>query len=396
MIWKRAVFILAFAAALLTACGGPAEDEDEVSAVPEPQRTGAAVAPEPDEAEVMRLAYEAALNAVYYDHLLPDGQRLDDNYSQGGEKNLFAVCDVDLDGRNELIIEYNTGSMAGMTEAIYGYDSETGWVFEEFMQFPSLVYYDNGIIQADFSHNQGLAGRFWPYFLYKYDSDKDIYECVAMADAWDGSIHAQNYDGEPFPSDVDVSGEGIVYYLLSGEDSTLGEPVDKSEYEAWRNSYIGGAGIMDLPKVPLIPENIEEGAAGTTAMWIKQDSKAERNFYSAATDLSKAHVERFALEVRRSILEQDWQALAQYASFPLTVDSDVCADAEALIAMATERFTGEEFVNDIIAETCEEMFSRYQGISMAGGRIWIADVIAAGEREGELFVIVINTQTREK
>lgn len=390
MTSKITAIIITLAAALLTACGSP----DSPAPSPTPPSEPAAVmsTPEPVDAESMRLTYEAVLNAVYFDHLLPDGQRLDWDEPYNDADNFYAVYDVDNDGCNELIIEYNSGPMVGKTEIIYTFDEETGWVYEELMQFPSLTYYNNGIIKADFSHNQGLAGRFWPYFLYKYNAPLDIYECVAMADAWDGSLHELNYDGRPFPSEIDRSGEGIVYYLLGTDDKTLGEPVDKSEYERWLSGFIGEAQELTLPKIPLEPESFAEGAAGTYELWLAQ-SGAERNYYSSVTSFSKGEVERFALEVRRSILERDWEALTACAAFPLSINGvETYRDADDLIADAPERLTGEDFTSALVSETCEEMFFNYESIKLADGRVHIAEIYAPGG--GELRVIAINTHTR--
>lgn len=378
MTAKRTVLIIALAAALLTACGAPEAAAPGTTPPPEP---AAEPAPTPDPAglETMRRFYEIALNDLYYNVVLPDDT---------GEESYYAVCDVDGDGLNELIIEYNSTIEAGKVEGIYGYDPETGIGTDQLLQYPTLTYYDNGLIRADYSHNQGLAGRFWPFFLYKYNAQQDVYDCVGLADAWDGTLHPENYDGDPFPTEIDKSGEGIVYYLLGPDDSTLGEPVDKSEYELWLAGWIGDAHELTLPKIPLEPESFAEGAGGTYNLWLEHSG--ERGYYADVTSRSKAQVERFALEVRRSILERDWQALAQCAAFPLLVNGESCPDAGTLTAMAPEVFTDEGFTSALVSETCEEMFFNYEGIIMADGRVHLAEIYEP-EGAGELRVIAINT-----
>lgn len=263
----KAAFTFILAAALaLTACS--AAPEPAPAPGPEtPAAAGAAVTPEthepeppgspgpePDEFEAMREAYERALNKLYYEKIMPDGTSVDEGFDMG--MDLFAVYDVDFDGRDELIIQHNNAPMAGKTEVVYAYDSESGLLVEEFSQFPALVWYDNGVIMALFSHNQGLAGRFWPYFLYVYDSGRDRYDCVGMVDAWDSSIFDRDFDGNPFPAEIDVSGEGIVYYIMEPDEYNLDKPVDKSGYESWLDGYIAGAAPFDVPFVPLEPENL--------------------------------------------------------------------------------------------------------------------------------------------
>lgn len=376
--------MIALAAALLAACGSA--DAPDAEPTPPPAATAVAATPDPAGSEAMRQTYEIILDVIYFEHFLPDGEYLDWDESGTDTENLYAVYDVDGDGLNELIIEYNSTHEAGRLELIYGYDPESGGVHEELAQFPSLTYYDNGIIKADFARNEGLAGRFWAFFLYKYNAPLDEYECVAMAEAWDGSLHGEDY--VPFPTEIDKSGEGIVYYLLGPDDTTLGEPVDKSEYERWLSGYIGEAQELTLPKIPLEPERFSEGASGTYELWAALSG--ERGYYSLVTSRSKAQVECFALELRRSILERDWEALAGHAAFPLPVNGESCPDAAALIDMAPELLTGEDFVSALVSETCEEMLFNFEGIILAGGRVRFAE-ISSPDSAGELRVTAINT-----
>lgn len=274
------IFVLA-AILLLTACSGAHESAPAPKSEPSPE-TGANITPgpvqsdpeapeetpasdasDPDELEAMRDAYERALNKFYYEKILPDGVSVDEGMDVGMDTDFFAVCDIDFDGRDELVIQHNSASMAGMTEVIYGYDSESGQLREELSQFPMLTWFDNGAVIAWFSHNQGLAGRFWPYFLYVYNSDRDCYDYVAMVDAWDRNLLERDFDGTPFPDEVDVSGEGIVYYIIETEEYVLGDPVDTKEYERWIDGYTAGAETFELPLVPLDPENFRRGVLGT-------------------------------------------------------------------------------------------------------------------------------------
>lgn len=130
------------------------------------------------------VAYISALKDFYYEHSLPGVE--DEPFEDLPiSDNRFAVYDVDADGKEELIISYVTTYIAGMMELIYEYDEEMDTLIEQFREFPALTYYDNGVIKAEWSHNQGLAGEFWPYSLYQYKEESDAYEMLAMVDAWD-------------------------------------------------------------------------------------------------------------------------------------------------------------------------------------------------------------------
>lgn len=206
--------------------------------------------------EAMKEAYQSILKGIYYDHTFPDGQACDWDDTQDMSQNQFAVYDIDQDGKDELILSYTTGSMAGMAELIYDFDNNTKTANEELREFPALTFYDNGIIQADWSHNQGLAGDFWPYTLYQYDSETDRYVNVAMVDAWDRSLSETNSDGTSFPAESDADGDGIVYYIMKDGVYALENPVDGAAYEQWRDSYTGTAQAVEVPFLNLTEENI--------------------------------------------------------------------------------------------------------------------------------------------
>lgn len=207
-----------------------------------------------DEIEALPAAYGKALWDVYRQGILPDGHQLEYTDTGMAEENQFAVCDVDGDGRKELLIRWsNTVAMAGMAE--YVLDSDGGQCYTELSEYPSIYYYDNGSVEADWSHNQGKAGRIWPKNYYCYNAEKDIYESFGSMDAWDKSLQE-----EGFPDDIDADGDGLVYYLLPADwegDYEKKVTVDGSAYEAWRAECVGEANLIRPAYQELTPENIE-------------------------------------------------------------------------------------------------------------------------------------------
>lgn len=202
-----------------------------------------------------REAYASVLRELLENQKFPGGQ--DYGYDGSGlANNKFAVYDIDADGRDELMILYTTTYSAGMTEQIYDFDSQSGAVREQFVEYLSNRYYDNGIVESDLSHNQGLAGRFWPYTVYRYDRETDSYESIVSVDAWDKSLRDTDYDGKPFPDEADKNGDLLIYYIIPAGSDTA-DPVDQEEYEQWRNSLLGGTEQLSIPYMPLTEENIE-------------------------------------------------------------------------------------------------------------------------------------------
>lgn len=207
-----------------------------------------------------RTLYAQVLTTLLDENLLPGEINYPGRYigtvaeRKAMAENQFAVCDVDGDGREELVLQYNTAIMiAGMRALIYDTD-ENGGLRLQFSEFPNLTFYDNGAIQAGLSHNQGLAGDFWPYTLYVYDPGSDLYRDVGTVDAWSRDYRPQNY-----PADIDTSGTGFVYYVYRDIDTEYGvlPPVDESEYLLWREEYLAGAAELELPWQSLTAEQIQ-------------------------------------------------------------------------------------------------------------------------------------------
>lgn len=157
-------------------------------------------------------------------------------------KNRFSVCDVDGDGREELILLYTTTIVAGERGFVYDWDEATGELRKQLEEFPLLTFYDNGAVMAGWSHNQGNGGSFWPYFLYQYLPETDSYQQVGAVDAWDKALGLEGY-----PDEVDASKTGFVYYITTEGDITWDHPVDASQYQAWLAPTWGRPGSFPFP-----------------------------------------------------------------------------------------------------------------------------------------------------
>ena len=159
-------------------------------------------------AEGCREAYILALENLYTNYIWPDGTVMD--FYGDISQNQFAVYDIDGDGEEELIIEYTTSSMAGMEEAVFGYDNEAGIFYQEFRESPGWTFYDNGFIRADASHNQGGDSDAWPYTMYQYDEGTDAYVEVGTGVTNDGSIEGYVGNGKEInPPFLNLSEENI-------------------------------------------------------------------------------------------------------------------------------------------------------------------------------------------
>ena len=254
------------AALLLAGCAAqtPAPAAENLPAAPVVQaRTLSAL--QEAKPDPMLEKYVDVLEGIYYDNVLPDGQRLDP-FEEAAEDypNEFAVYDVDADGEDELIIRYINTYSAGMFGVVYGFDRTENRLTTQLFEFPALSFYPNGIVEASWSHNQGLAGRFWPCTLYRYDAVSDSYLPAACVDAWDREFFETDYDGNPFPADADPNGNNIVYYIYKYGEQGMPAPVSQEEFDLWYHDLIGfdpavdshPEFTLDLPFQPLTEENI--------------------------------------------------------------------------------------------------------------------------------------------
>lgn len=239
---------------VLSGCGG--KGDASASGSGSGNASGSASGSEPvnvptaEEVQTARKTLEDAVESLRTTGTLPGFEEVL-NLPLGEASYRYDIADVDGDGYEELYLVQDGGYMAAMVALIL--DGQGGKLRAELSEFPTLTAYDNGCIRADASHNHGLAGDFWPYALYRYDAESDSYQRIAQVDAWDGRLYAQDYAGNPFPKDVDVSGAGIVYYVaedgeLYGEDGAFAvAPMDQADFEKWEASWQGNASVVQYP-----------------------------------------------------------------------------------------------------------------------------------------------------
>lgn len=242
----------------LVACGAeeekPVEPEKIVEEKPVEE---AVVSDEPESKDGMYEAYEKAVRDLVDNHVFPGGEEADflEDMDMDISANTFAVYDVDLDGKKELIIEYSTSTMAGMVEHVYGYDEENDQLFLELTTFPGASFYANGLVQTQASHNHSKGMNLWPYGVSTYNKDTDSYDFVISVSSWDKEVADTDEQGEPYPEDVDFEGFGTVYILDDGEGETL---MGVTEYEDWYSENLGLEDPLYIPFLNMSEEHISQ------------------------------------------------------------------------------------------------------------------------------------------
>lgn len=145
---------------------------------------------------------------------------------------------MDGDGKEELILYFVTSDTAGMQGAILGYDQDRAEVHIQLTGFPSMEFYENGAVKVLYSHNQ-IGGTLWPYTLYTYQPQGDIYQPEAIVYSWEKRIRPTNDAGQPFPDQLDRSKTGVIYYVEpDGWDDS--NPMDQEDYSPGRRKHWRG------------------------------------------------------------------------------------------------------------------------------------------------------------
>lgn len=230
----------------------------DAPALPDNTPAGAPESPAPALPLTMEGAYRAALEAIYNDHRYPNGDEVATGDGYQMEDNDFAIFDVDGDGKDELIYQNDNSYMAGMITTIYGFDPDTGKLYQELSGFVAMEFHDNGVVSIMASHNHGLSALedFWPYAIYQYDPGSDGYLMAGSLDAWDGTLFPKDYDGDSFPADIDQDGDQVVYILTTPGAEVTKTVIDGPAYREWVDSYLAGASELELPWKNMTPENI--------------------------------------------------------------------------------------------------------------------------------------------
>ena len=197
-----------------------------------------------------RKAYAATLRNLLYSNILPDGKQAE---MPAGSSSQFAVADVDADGKEELVLLYDSGVTANSAGYIIGYDAETGNIYIQLEEFPFFVFLENGNLKALSSHNQ-TYGEMWPYIFYQYLPESDSYRLAGYIHSEDQAIFDANGVPERYPTAADRSHTGTVYYL--GDTAWSTTPMDEADYLAWLEENHGNAQELEIEYLPLTEESI--------------------------------------------------------------------------------------------------------------------------------------------
>lgn len=116
----------------------------------------------------------------------------------------------------------------------------------------------------------------------------------------------------------------------------------------------------------------------------------DSDHYAICSSYSKEEIETFAKSIKTSILNKEWEELADKISYPITVGDIECANEEDFKKIAFDDILTDDFYTALEDESCEEMFCKSTGIMLGNGQVWIAEIIDEESGNGELKVIGIH------
>lgn len=266
--WKKRISVgLWFLISVMAFAGCAAKDARDAKEETVPEETEEAADECSKELETAKIRhyYSGVLSELICTMRLPDMELEQplEGFDYTMSDNQFAVADIDGDGREELIISYSTASMAGMFEAAYDYNPDTDQLKQEYLSFPALTYYDNGVIKAEASHNHTMGMDFWPYTLYQYQEASDTYAQIGYVDTWSKEV-SDTYMDEPFPDGLDADGDGVLYNIQKGAEASFeysDYQYNLADYDEWYASIMGGADEIQIDYKPLDYEEFESYTA---------------------------------------------------------------------------------------------------------------------------------------
>ena len=180
-------------------------------------------------------AYITVLSNIIENNQWPDGTAvLGDTFFGPISDNRFAICDVDQDENEELLVEITNTDMAGMIEIVFDYDAKTNQVIEQWTTWPGVIYYISDSNHEDKSATKeeydawlnsylGEAEKLYiPYESLSFDNIDLLQQLVDTK----GAIRSINLVLEETILEYDITGDGE-------EDAILIHCEERDEYSDW-------------------------------------------------------------------------------------------------------------------------------------------------------------------
>lgn len=273
----------------------------------------------------------------------PNGREYHWDESWDFEHNLFAILDVDYDGRAELIFNFNESNMAGMCEVVYEYDTETDTLREELAAWVMTEYYYNGLVKVPMSHNHGKDPEcrgVWPYMVYQYDKEEDCYQLIYTVDSWDGQMNE-----EGFPDELDADGDKLLYCVTVENETAAGDASGITS-----ESMSGGAGSMieDTSVGGAMVFDREEYDSWEEELWMCEGNRMNVTYHPMTEEsmesIKDAYIQASAYAAQAEVWFMGKESGPESGSYLLyDLDGDGSLELTASIMQGTGRYSCNYF-----------------------------------------------------
>lgn len=205
--------------------------------------------------------YAASLITLINEQSLPSGEIV--KYISDPEINplQFAICDINKDGKEELLLHlpYETCEESG--HFIYTENVEnTG--LEDLCRFnKDTVYYETGFIKEPVSYGEYLSTTFNPYDIRMWDAGGFL--DAGRVEAWEKAYMPNDFSGKAFPDNVDIDGNGMVYFISGELGIDYDNPVDDEAYREYEKQFFDDGKEISVPWHELTIENVEKATGYT-------------------------------------------------------------------------------------------------------------------------------------
>ena len=193
--------------------------------------------------------YDEAIRLFVDEGMLPPFE--EEYYETPSELNQYAVCDINNDGRDELLIRVNDSDMADLAIYVFLYDDEELRQIGTFFASDETVFYSNNVVIEPISHGAITWGEnFWGQNISIYNEELGEYEYKYVTDAWDSSIKdSWRGEDEAFPAEADKDGNGMVYWFIEliNDEYVEGEPLDDEAFNNKLAELTQNASKIEIP-----------------------------------------------------------------------------------------------------------------------------------------------------
>lgn len=126
--------------------------------------------------------------------------------------------------------------------------------------------------------------------------------------------------------------------------------------------------VMEESEEPT--SEILETTAANTDMEDTQEAD-----YTVFTDIPSAEVQTFAETIQHNVGEQNWSALSEMISYPITIGDVTFDSAERFASYDIDSLLGDDFYQAVADTDCSNLFANYQGAMFGNGEIWFAQLL---------------------